>query len=221
MQSSAHYRSVLALTAQPVIDWKAFAQCQSDAIVLSGQPMLPAHEQDTRAAQTMVIECPSGSPLPTSQYLKRLSSLFSRIAIMVDFHSGPELTRLDVKLSVLEARAGLADCSVDLFARIGASAASVTKLNDLRDKNPRLSALVWQPGTPFETEGIDSNARCETARALVTLHAESFGVQALDWPHQQIDDFALLCDRSKNDGFTGIVVHNSVDVAHANAIFSR
>ena len=134
--------------------------------------------------------------------------------------SAEQIQQLSVKLSVREARLGIADGTTLILAMAGGSAASLPHLSRLAGASRRVAALGWD-GANLPGETGTSNVAM-VVRSLVVCAAHAAGLPAIDGRsglQARLDDFGQRCEASRRNGFTGMLTHDPSRVATIHKVF--
>lgn len=143
---------------------------------------------------------------------------------------GGAISHLDAKLAVREARGGLADGAIGIYALATETARAVLATASYAASSARLAGLAW--GREDLSVALGASATRDEyghlldtfrlARGLCLLGANAAGVQAIDAVEPDFADHARLrreCLAAWRDGFTGKLAIHPSQVAIINECF--
>jgi citrate lyase subunit beta / citryl-CoA lyase len=137
------------------------------------------------------------------------------IALMSS-RSGRDVTRLDARLTVCEAKAGLPPGRLAIIAAAGATAASLLDLQNYVAASERLTALLFD-ATALAAE-LDADPCAEAVRhgrSLTLFAARAAGLPILHGVLPEGTDYAAL----RREGFDGAVTARADEVKTLHAVF--
>lgn len=193
---------------------------------------LSAHAPDARAQQLWVR--PNG--LASGKLLEDLKAVVPGRpdgVVLPKVSSVGELQEVGLHLSVLEARAGLAEGAIRVIVIATETPRAMLSLGEYSTETAgaRLCGLTW--GMEDLSAAIGALAKTEAdgsltpvfalARSLCLVAAAAVGVQAIDGVHADFRDRAGLereVARSRRDGFTAKLAIHPDQVPVINAAFS-
>jgi citrate lyase subunit beta/citryl-CoA lyase len=135
-----------------------------------------------------------------------------------------DIQKLDVMLSVAEAKAGRALGKTQIVAMIGDNAAGILSTRNLAGCSSRLSALSWNMSKILEATGAGAESRLvQTVQSLTVLAASACKIIAIDTAHhtQDMDVFRAMCEKAKAEGFSGKIAVSRPQLDIINAVFQR
>ncbi len=143
---------------------------------------------------------------------------------------GGAISHLDAKLAVREARGGLADGAIGIYALATETARAVLATASYAASSARLAGLAW--GQEDLSVALGASATRDEyghlldtfrlARGLCLLGANAAGVQAIDAVEPDFADHARLrreCLAAWRDGFTGKLAIHPSQIAIINECF--
>ncbi len=146
-------------------------------------------------------------------------------------NSGKDVTRLSVKLSVHEARAGVTEGQTQILALITETAVGTLSAASYPDASKRLIGLSWGAEDLSAAIGAstarDENGRYtdvfRLARALTILGASAAEVAAIDTVYINYRDDAGLaqeCRQAERDGFAAKLAIHPAQIPIINEVFT-
>ncbi len=145
--------------------------------------------------------------------------------------SGADVTHLDAKLRVQEAKANIADGATSILVVATETAASLFHLGTYQGASPRLKGLTWGAEDLSADLGASTNRGEDgrhtepfrLARSLCLFGAVAAGVEPIDtvFPaFRNEEGLALECREAARDGFTGKMAIHPAQVPIINAAFT-
>ncbi|MBN8920534.1 MAG: CoA ester lyase [Rhizobiales bacterium] len=144
---------------------------------------------------------------------------------------GPSVTHLDAKLAVREARYGLSDGGIPIFALATETASALFRGDTYAGASHRLKAITWGAEDLSAALGAETNrdaagnftAPYVFARTLCLAIAAAAGVEAVDTVYVDFRDdagFRRECEEARRDGFTAKLAIHPAQVPIINAVFT-
>jgi len=144
---------------------------------------------------------------------------------------GASVTKVDTKLSLREADAGLPPGGIKILAQSVESAAGLFLAGTFRDCSRRLIGLTWGPEDLAAELGAEANRESDgtltepyrIARAMCLFGAAAAGVPALETIHvdfRNLDALRRDTEIARRDGFAGRLAIHPAQVPIINDVFT-
>ncbi|MBX6327420.1 MAG: CoA ester lyase [Pseudolabrys sp.] len=144
---------------------------------------------------------------------------------------GASVTKIDTKLSLREADAGLPPGGIKILAQSVESAAGLFLAGTFRDCSRRLIGLTWGPEDLAAELGAEANRDSDgkltepyrIARALCLFGAAAAGVPAIETIHvdfRNLDALRRDTEIARRDGFTGRLAIHPAQIPIINEVFT-
>jgi len=144
---------------------------------------------------------------------------------------GPSVTRLHIKLSLLESDANIPQQTIKILAQTVESATGLFQAGTFHNSSTRLIGMTWGPEDLSSELGAEANRDADgaltdpyrIARAMCLFGAAAARVPAIETIHVNYRDAEVLrrdTENARRDGFTGRLAIHPAQVPVINAVFT-